>query len=233
MAQATGNHIVLDKQLRMNADPATRDWIDSFTKSCELKKIPKDTMGYSIKVFDTPLELDCAIQTMAMNSETALSRLIATYDWEYSSLHRPSDHLKKYWEVLTEDGWHKPWNRELESELSKAEKRRNKSLAWAEQPQTTNEVGSTFTIQGFDLNYAGVILGPSVKFRDGKIVFDPSKSQDDKAVRKRTLSDGTKKSFGEELVQHAVRVLMTRGVNGLYIYACDKELRNALKQASM
>ena len=232
MAQATGNHVVLDKQLRMNADLATREWIDSFTKSCELKKIPKDTMGYSIKVFDTPLELDCAIQTKAMNSETALSRLIATYDWEYSSLHRPSDHLKKYWEVLTEDGWHKPWNRELESELSKAEKRRNKSLAWAEQPQTINEVGSTFTIQGFDLNYAGVILGPSVKFRDGKIVFDPSKSQDEKAVRKRTLSDGTKKSFGEELVQHAVRVLMTRGVNGLYIYACDSELRHALKEAS-
>ena len=232
MATASGNHIILDKQLRMNADPDTRDWIDSFTKSCELKKIPKDTMGYSIKVFETPLELDCAIQTMAKNSETALSRLIATYDWEYSSLNRPTDHLKKYWEVLTEDGWHKPWNRELENELSKAEKRRNKSLAWAEQPQTINEVGSTFTIQGFDLNYAGVILGPSVKYRNGKIVFDPSKSYDNKAVRKRTLSDGTKKSFGEELIQHAVRVLMTRGVNGLYIYACDPALRNALKAAA-
>ena len=47
-----------------------------------------------------------------------------------------------------------------------AEKRALKGLAWAEQPQTINEVGSTFTIQGFDLNYAGVILGPSVKYRN-------------------------------------------------------------------
>lgn len=106
-------------------------------------------------------------------------------------------------------------------------------MAWAEQPQTIDEVGSTFTIQGFDLNYAGVILGPSVKYRDGKIVFDPSESCNDKAVRNRTLSDGTKQKFGEELLKHEVRVLMTRGVNGMYIYACDPELQNALLEANL
>ena len=105
-------------------------------------------------------------------------------------------------------------------------------MAWAEQPQTINEVGSTFTIQGFDLNYVGVILGPSVKYRDGKIIFDPSESHNDKAIRNRTLSDGTKHKFGEKLIQHEVRVLMTRGVNGMYIYACDPELRVALLKAS-
>jgi len=45
------------------------------------------------------------------------------------------------------------------------------------------------------------------------------------------LSDGTKKKFGEELLRHEVRVLMTRGVNGLFIYACDEELRKALLAA--
>ena len=85
----------------------------------------------------------------------------------------------KYWEVLI-GKWHKPWNRELESELSKKEKRAIKGLAWAEQPQTIDEVGSTFTIQGFDLNYAGVILGPSVKYRNGKIIFEPSASHNSK-----------------------------------------------------
>ena len=110
-------------------------------------------------------------------------------------------------------------------------KRRLKGLSWTEQPQTINEVGSPFTIQGFDLNYAGVILGPSVKYRDGKIIFDPSASRNEKAVRNRTLSDGTKQKFGEILIQHEVRVLMTRGVNGLYIYACAPELRAALLRA--
>lgn len=130
------------------------------------------------------------------------------------------------------ENWHRPWNRELEQELSNKEKREIRNLAWAEQPQTINEVGSTYTIQGFDLNYAGVILGPSVKYRNGHIVFDPEASCNAKAVRNRTLSDGTKKKYGEILLQHEVRVLMTRGVNGLYIYACDDELREALRQAA-
>ena len=82
------------------------------------------------------------------------------------------------------------------------------------------------------MNYAGVILGPSVKYRNGKIIFDPSASHNSKAVRNRTLSDGTKKKFGEMLIQHEVRVLMTRGVNGMYIYACDPELQAELIKAS-
>ena len=71
-----------------------------------------------------------------------------------------------------------------------------------------------------------------MKYRDGKIVFDPSASSNEKAVRNRTLSDGTKKKFGEILIQHEVRVLMTRGVNGMYIYACDPELQAALLAAA-
>lgn len=84
-----------------------------------------------------------------------------------------------------------PWNLQLKKENKKSIN--YKSLAWAEQPQTIGEVGSTFTIQGFDLNYVGVIIGPSVVFRDGKIQFVPENSKNEKAVRNRTLSDGRKK----------------------------------------
>ncbi len=230
-ARATGNYMVLDKQLRMHANSQTMDWIDSFTKKGVLKTIPKAIDGYCIKVFDKPEELDKEIKKRAKESDSSLSRVIATYDWEYSSNHKPEDRLMKYWEVLI-GGWHKPWNRELEGELTKKEKRSIKGLAWAEQQQTIDEVGSTFTIQGFDLNYAGVILGPSVKYRNGKIVYDPSASRNNKAVQNRTLLDGTKKKFGEELIRHEVRVLMTRGVNGMYIYACDPTLREELIKAA-
>ena len=67
---------------------------------------------------------------------------------------------------------------------------------------------------------------------NGKIIFAPSESHNNKAIRNRTLSDGTKQKFGEMLIQHEVRVLMTRGVNGMYIYACDPELRVALLKAA-
>lgn len=228
-AEATNNHIILDKQLRMQAGPETMDWIDSFTKRNEIKKLPETVDGYTIKVFDDPEQLDLEITEKAKKTDSALSRLIATYDWEYSS--KTKRRFRKYWEVEI-GAWHKPWNRELKSELSQKEKRQIKDLAWAEQPQTINEVGSTFTIQGFDLNYAGVILGPSVKYRNGKVIYDPEKSCNDKAIQNRTLSDGSKQKFGEILIQHAVRVLMTRGVNGMFIYACDDELREALKRAT-
>lgn len=230
-AKAAENHIVLDKQLRMQADPVTMDWIDSFTKKGQLKEIPHTVDGYQIKVFDDPEMLDLEIQKKEKEKDSALSRVLATYDWEYSKKHEPEDRAKAYWEVVV-GKWHKPWNRELGKQLSRKEKRKISGLAWAEQPQTINEVGSTFTIQGFDLNYAGVILGPSVKYRNGKIVFAPSESHNNKAIRNRTLSDGTKQKFGEMLIQHEVRVLMTRGVNGMYIYACDPELRAALLKAA-
>lgn len=230
IAKQRNSYFELKNQMRMAASDETIAWIDNFTKAKELSKIPIDKTGYEIKVFDLPAELESAIKKRAKEEEHELSRIIATYDWEYNQKPSKDKRILKYWEVLI-GNWHKPWNRELERELGRREKKKIKTLSWAEQPQTIDEVGSTFTIQGFDLNYAGVILGPSVKYRDGKIIFDPDESFNIKATRNRTLSDGTKKKFGEVLIQHEVRVLMTRGVNGLYIYACDEELRKALKEA--
>lgn len=229
-AKQTQNYLILKNQLRMRADRNTLAWIDSFTKNGRVEKLPFPSANYEIRIFDSPDELDCAIQKKAGSDETSLSRMIATYDWDYNAKTRQTNRMMKYWEIMIGE-WHKPWNRELEQELSSKEKRAIKNLSWAEQPQTIGEVGSTYTIQGFDLNYAGVILGPSVKYRNGHIVFDPEESYNAKAVRNRTLSDGTKKKYGQLLLQHEVRVLMTRGVNGLYIYACDEELRNALRKA--
>jgi DUF2075 family protein len=105
-----------------------------------------------------------------------------------------------------------------------------KNLSWAEQQQTIDEVGSTFTIQGFDLNYAAVIIGPSVKYRNGKVVFDRTASQNKKAIQKRTYK-GEKIDASEDLLKNELNVLITRGVNGLYVYAVDEQLQDALLKA--
>lgn len=47
-------------------------------------------------------------------------------------------------------------------------------------------------------------------------------------TRKRTITEDVKKSFAEKFSKNELRILMTRGVNGLYIYACDENLRNYL-----
>lgn len=230
-AKKQNNYFELKNQLRIQGSKEIVNWIDDFTKGCKILKLPSDKGKYEIKVFDSPAALEKALKEKAADEKHKLSRMVATYDWEYNVNSSPVGLYSKYWEVMIEK-WHKPWNRELNQGLDRRTRKANKSLSWAEQPQTIDEVGSTFTIQGFDLNYAGVILGPSVKYRDGKIVFDPAASCNAKATRNRTMSDGSKQKFGETLIQHEVRVLMTRGVEGLYIYACDDELREALLKAT-
>ena len=45
------------------------------------------------------------------------------------------------------------------------------------------------------------------------------------------LANGEKVNYGERLLRNELNVLLTRGVNGLYIYAVDEELQAALKEA--
>lgn len=46
-----------------------------------------------------------------------------------------------------------------------------------------------------------------------------------------TLRDGSVVNVTNTISQHELRVLMTRGTKGLYLYACDKDLREALNKA--
>ncbi len=224
-AQAQDNYIVLDNQLRMLCSDSTKEWLDDFILKRTINEFEPDSK-YEVKSFDSPAELHEAIKAKASVADTSLSRLVATYDWDYKSNDTPSGGGK--WGVHI-GSWFMPWNYELLKGMSREEKKAISNLAWAEQPHTINEVGSTFTIQGFDLSYVGVILGPAVKYRRGRIVFDPKENKNEKVTRQRTLKDGTKDRFGEMLIRNEVKVLMSRGVSGLYIYAYDEKLRDALK----
>lgn len=225
-ANLKNNYILLENQMRINASDETNDWLANFSRENILGNIPKDDKGYDVKVFDSPKSMHQAIKNKSVLYDKGISRLVATYDWPYNNSKSPED--EEYWNVTIGD-WKKPWNYQLIE--AKEEKMLNKQRAWAEQSHTINEVGSTFTIQGFDLNYVGVIIGPSVKYRNGQIVFDKNESKNKKAIQKRTLADGSKQEFSDMLLKNELNVLLTRGVNGLYLYAVDKELQQALKKA--
>ena len=45
------------------------------------------------------------------------------------------------------------------------------------------------------------------------------------------LESGEMINYGETLLRNELNVLLTRGVNGLYVYAVDEELQSALKKA--
>lgn len=216
------NYIALRNQMRINASEETVRWIRTLIDNGIIKNVPRDKKGYDIKLFDNPRELHEEIKKKAKDMDSGLSRLVATFDWPYNGNKKPED--LAYWCVNIGE-WSLPWNKQLSRD------RKYKNVSWAEQPQTIDEVGSTYTIQGADLNYVGVIIGPSVKYRNGQIIFDEKESENKKATQKRTLSNNEKKSFAKELLKNELNVLMTRGVNGLYIYAVDEALREVLHQA--
>ncbi|WP_367378671.1 DUF2075 domain-containing protein [Enterococcus gilvus] len=226
-ANLNNNYIHLENQLRINADKETVAWIRNLIDNGIVENIPFDSKKYEIEIFDEPREMYKEIKKKAQNEESGISRILATFDWEYIDKKRPEN--ENYWNVKIGE-WELPWNLQLPQ--TRAEKRKNRNRAWAEQSQTIGEVGSTFTIQGFDLNYAGVIIGPSVKYRNGKIVFDKKASKNKKAIQMRAGKDGEKLDVSDFLLKNELNVLLTRGVNGLYIYAVDDELREALKRAS-
>ncbi|WP_427814822.1 DUF2075 domain-containing protein (plasmid) [Enterococcus sp. 22-H-5-01] len=225
-ANLANNHIYLKNQLRINADKETINWIRNVIDNGIIANIPIDSKKYAIEIFDHPDKMYQKIRQKAQNEESGISRILATFDWEYVDKKSPKN--EKYWNVKIGD-WQLPWNLQLPQ--NEIEKQKNGARAWAEQSHTIGEVGSTFTIQGFDLNYAGVIIGPSVKYRDGKIIFDKTKSKNKKAIQKRTGKDNEKLDVSDFLLKNELNVLMTRGVNGLYIYAVDEELRKILKKA--
>lgn len=230
-ALKSDNLIELKNQLRIDANESTIQWVCDLVDYQKVGKLQPDSK-YEIKVFDSPKDLENAIQIknrsdLDSHYANGISRLVATFDWTFSTGSKPSDGSLT-WDVKIGD-WRMPWNNQLKTKQKRSVSYRN--LSWAERSETINEVGSTYTIQGFDLNYAGVIIGPSVKYRDGMIVFDPKAHANKDANQKRTLQSGEKRSFAEKLIRNELNVLLTRGVHGLYIYAVDPELREALKKA--
>lgn len=231
----TTKQIVLRDQMRIDSSPTTYSWLRTLIDrgvigELDLNQDHADDRGYQVRIFEHPMEMQEAIKEKASTTERGLSRMLATYDWDFSSSKKPANGIDIYWSVNIGD-FSMPWNRETDADQDRATKRRTKDMAWAEKEHSLHEVGSTFTIQGFDLNYAGVILGPSVKYRDGKIIHDPTESKNFGATNKRTMSDGTKRSIGEHLLANELNVLLTRGVNGLYIYATDEALREKLQES--
>ena len=84
---------------------------------------------------------------------------------------------------------------------------------------------SIHKIQGFDLNYAGVVFGK-------EIFYDTNKKRI--SVNKKELKDNFTKINGEEeMLRYILNIyitLMTRGINGTYIYAVDNNLRDYLNR---
>ena len=86
--------------------------------------------------------------------------------------------------------------------------------------------GCIHSIQGYDLNYAFVILGKDIGY---------DKNTKQIIVRKELYFDqnGKRSTTYEQLLEYIKNiyyVLMTRGIKGTFLYVCDDDLREYLSQ---
>lgn len=93
-----------------------------------------------------------------------------------------------------------------------------------EKERVKEEVGCIHTIQGYDLNYCGVIFGPEIVYRNNHIEIIKDNYYDSKG--KSGINDAELKQY----ILNIYSVLLTRGIKGTYVYVCDEQLRNYMKK---
>ncbi|MGE6630638.1 DUF2075 domain-containing protein [Bacillus sp. NPDC077027] len=201
--------VKLTEQMRMNANPETLEWIDQFV-SKQLLPLPAEKNDFfQLEIFEDYGRFKTAIKRK--DDKTGLSRIVSTFDY----IHKKDGDTY----IVDEEGINMPWNST------------NDKWTWAEYADSINEVGSIYTVQGFDLNYVGVILGPSVSYdeENDKLLIDTSKYKDKGAFTSRDdMSPEKIQQVKEEIILNSINVLMKRGIHGLYIYATDAKLRKRL-----
>lgn len=198
----------LTNQFRMKASNSIIEWINSF-KEKNVLPIPKSTDLYEFEVFEYIEDMHKKI--ISKNKSEGLSRVVSTFDF----LHKKDN--KTYYVSESNGEYKLPWNTT------------SKDYTWAENPQTINEVGSIYTVQGFDLNYVGVILGPAIQYDELKseLVIDSSLYKDREAYAGREKIEDIPKAK-EQIILNSINILMKRGIKGLYIYASNEMLRKKL-----
>lgn len=209
----------LHVQMRMKAPHSILKWVDSLTNDLTLKPLTKKNasflggsyQGYDFKIYPDAEEM---YQQLKLDNETyQKSRIVATADYP-STL----DGKKHF---VNEGAFHLPWDQYNYS-----------NVTWAQKESTIDEIGSIYTVQGFDLNYVAVIIGPSVVYAgDGKVKIDIDKYEDQEAFKKRHQADLKDVTNAKKaIILNSMNVLLKRGVKGVYVYFHDSRIYDYLKE---
>lgn len=207
--------LTLQSQFRCNGSKGYIAWLDDVLEIRETANADGFDLDYDLRVFDHPQALHEAIERK--NEQTRLSRVVAGYCWEWEKEGRSDPEA---YDIEIGD-YERSWNLDT-------------SEPWAIAEGSIDEVGCIHTCQGLEFDYVGVIIGEDLKYREGEIVVD----HEARASTDRSLF-GIKKMFdeqpekaaekAEEVIKNTYRTLMSRGMDGCYIYCCDDELQEYLK----
>jgi len=205
----------LSSQFRCNGSDGYLAWLDDSLEIRPTANETLDTGEFDFRVFDDPNELHALIELK--NRANNRSRVVAGYCWKWPSKKNP-----EAWDItLPAFDYQRRWN--LDKDGS----------PWIVTPGSVEQVGCIHC-QGLELDYVGVIIGPDLAYRDGRIVTDATRrASTDQSVKglKQMLQAAPEsaRKLADTIVKNTYRTLMTRGMKGCYVYCTDAALATYLR----
>jgi len=207
--QNDASQITLFSQMRSEGKNDYITFVDNLLK----EKLDNNTtifnnLNYELVLFD---DLSLMIERLQkMENEFGLCRSMSGYSWPWVS--KTDANLPD----AVIDGVKMFWNRQ--------------SIDWINSTTDVTEMGCIHTVQGYDLNYSGIIFGKEITY---------DKNSKKIKVRKNNYHDIKGKQALEnedELLKYIVKIyktMMYRGIKGTYIYVCDIDLREYFEKHIM
>ncbi|MEW6501607.1 MAG: DNA/RNA helicase domain-containing protein [Thermodesulfobacteriota bacterium] len=200
----------LESQFRCNGSNGYLAWLDNTLQIRPTANEILDTREYDFRIVDTPAELHNLIRTK--NRRNNKARMVAGYCWDWISKKKPL--LKD----IVIDYYKATWNLETDGQ------------AWIIKPDSVSEVGCIHTCQGLEVDFIGVIVGPDLVVRDGRVLTQPAeRSKMDKSIQgwKKLVKVDPEGGAArlDAIIKNTYRTLMTRGQKGCYVYFVDDETR--------
>ncbi|MFI6817198.1 DNA/RNA helicase domain-containing protein [Nonomuraea sp. NPDC050328] len=168
---------------------------------------------FEVSLAESPHELEAVLRSRLDDGYSA--RITAGFCWRWSE---PNADDTLVPDVRVGD-WARPWNVKGERAVGNAPA----SALWATSPGGFDQVGCVYTAQGFEYDWNGVILGPDLLYRDGRLVTVRAASKDP-ALTKKAVSD----QQADRLIRNTYKVLLTRGMMGTTLHSVDPRTQDFL-----
>lgn len=246
----------LKDQFRCNGSNNYLDWVDSVLGYGENAGTAKlDRKDYDFNVFDTPQalyqkirELDdyavwadkClkemgtdftykALKNRKEAEKTVFkkrARLIAGYHWPWVGDKTQKNGDLLYEVNIPEYNFAMPWETKAKPKGDFIYKYAEDANNWANQDEGVNQIGCVYSMQGWETDYVGVIIGPELRYDKENDCLQSDPTQEVHP----TNSIPKEKTAHNRIIKDIYRVLMTRGMKGCYVFACDPEVRDYLRR---
>lgn len=167
---------------------------------------------YDLARFASPREMRAWLEACAATGGRC--RLVAGFCWRWSKPVGPG----VYPNDVTIGDWGAPWIEKTEKDQMPLD---NQYYKWATDDSCLAQVGSIYSVQGFEFDRVGVIWGEGLVWRDGAWVAQLDSSKDS-AFKKELPNSG---EDPVEKLRNIYRVLLTRGMLGAGLYVVDAETR--------